>query len=58
MEHDVVSSVFQAREIYMKEDEEGDIITGLQQKTNYGRPHWDNIFAELGRRHPGYMRQK
>eukprot|EP00118_Oscarella_pearsei_P014512 m.124702 g.124702 ORF g.124702 m.124702 type:complete len:614 (+) comp37853_c0_seq2:60-1901(+) len=42
-----------AREIYMKEDEEGDIITGLQQKTNYGRPHWDNIFAELGRRHPG-----
>eukprot|EP00834_Sanchytrium_tribonematis_P003902 NODE_169_length_14535_cov_0.769881.p4 type:complete len:573 gc:universal NODE_169_length_14535_cov_0.769881:14350-12632(-) len=29
-----------------------DPITGLQSKTNYGRPNWDNIFANIALQHP------
>ena len=29
-------------------------ITGLRQRTNYGRPNWDSIFADTARKHPGY----
>lgn len=38
----------------MQEESEADVITGLQQKTIYGRPNWDEIFPELARKHPGY----
>ena len=30
-----------------------DPITGLQQKTHYGRPQWNKIFEELAQDHVG-----
>ena len=34
----------QARNIVLHDNEEEDVITGLRQKTNFGRPNWDEIF--------------
>ena len=42
----------QARNIMLHEDEAGDAITGLQQKTHYGRPRWSEIFESISRAHP------
>ena len=36
----------------LHEDEAGDAITGLQQKTHYGRPQWSQIFESISRAHP------
>ena len=36
----------------LHEDEAGDAITGLQQKTHYGRPRWSEIFESISRAHP------
>ncbi|XP_064422719.1 NADPH oxidase 1 [Latimeria chalumnae] len=33
-------------------DKETDIVTGLKQKTYYGRPNWDNEFKILTETHP------
>jgi NADPH oxidase len=41
-----------AQQIYMQEESSVDVITGLQQKTIYGRPNWDEIFPDLARKHP------
>ncbi|XP_072018811.1 NADPH oxidase 2-like isoform X2 [Amphiura filiformis] len=43
----------QAKNIYLQEEEETDAITGLQQKTHYGRPQWDTIFQTIGQENPG-----
>ncbi|CAL8291031.1 unnamed protein product [Lota lota] len=32
---------------------ENDPITGLKQKTLYGKPNWDNEFTNIGAQHPG-----
>ncbi|KAJ8252749.1 hypothetical protein GJAV_G00205140 [Gymnothorax javanicus] len=32
---------------------ENDPITGLKQKTLYGKPNWDNEFNTIGTKHPG-----
>ncbi|XP_061571442.1 LOW QUALITY PROTEIN: cytochrome b-245 heavy chain [Cololabis saira] len=32
---------------------ENDPITGLKQKTLYGKPNWDNEFSSIASRHPG-----
>ncbi|CAL8307920.1 unnamed protein product [Merluccius merluccius] len=32
---------------------ENDPITGLKQKTLYGKPNWDNEFTTIGAKHPG-----
>ncbi|KAK3509883.1 hypothetical protein QTP70_018506 [Hemibagrus guttatus] len=32
---------------------ENDPITGLKQKTLYGKPNWDNEFSTIATRHPG-----
>ncbi|CAL8275668.1 unnamed protein product [Arctogadus glacialis] len=32
---------------------ENDPITGLKQKTLYGKPNWDNEFTNIGAKHPG-----
>ena len=45
----------QARNIMLHEDEAGDAITGLQQKTHYGRPRWSEIFESISRAHPKYI---
>ena len=39
----------------LHEDETGDAITGLQQKTHYGRPRWGEVFESLATTHPKYV---
>ncbi|KAF6019113.1 NOX3 [Bugula neritina] len=41
-----------ARNVALHEEEEVDVVTGLQQKTNYGRPNWDQIFSKTSEDHP------
>ncbi|OXB66562.1 hypothetical protein ASZ78_010841 [Callipepla squamata] len=42
----------QATHIALHYDEKMDVITGLRQKTFYGRPNWDNEFKQLAENHP------
>ncbi|CAK8682628.1 unnamed protein product [Clavelina lepadiformis] len=42
----------QAKTIMVHEEDERDVITGLEQKTNYGRPNWDDIFMKVAQTHP------
>ncbi|KAL5009510.1 hypothetical protein ScPMuIL_011815 [Solemya velum] len=43
----------QAHNIVLNEEEGRDAVTGLQQKTHFGRPQWDKIFPSLVANHPG-----
>lgn len=43
----------QAQNIILHEGDEADPVTGLQQKTHYGRPNWDKIFETLSKNHAG-----
>lgn len=43
----------QATHFVMHHEEEKDVITGLKQKTLYGRPNWENEFKTIARQHPG-----
>ncbi|XP_065179152.1 cytochrome b-245 heavy chain-like [Sycon ciliatum] len=42
-----------AKNIMLHEDESRDVITGLQQKTHFGRPQWRNIFENMAAAHRG-----
>ncbi|XP_062589559.1 uncharacterized protein LOC134251193 [Saccostrea cucullata] len=42
----------QAQNIILHEHEDVDPVTGLAQKTHYGRPNWDKIFQDLAKSHP------
>ncbi|KAF4796339.1 Cytochrome b-245 heavy chain [Turdus rufiventris] len=42
----------QATHIALHCDDKMDVITGLRQKTCYGRPNWDNEFKQLAENHP------
>ncbi|XP_066227817.1 NADPH oxidase 3 [Saccopteryx leptura] len=42
----------QAFHIALHWDGNADVITGLQQKTSYGRPNWNNEFRQIAYRHP------
>lgn len=42
-----------ARNIILHDDKEEDVITGLRQKTNFGRPNWDDIFRQTAVKHKG-----
>jgi len=42
----------QARNIALHEGSDRDVITGLQQKMNFGRPNWDQIFKGVADSHP------
>uniref|UniRef100_A0A672UF52 NADPH oxidase 3 n=1 Tax=Strigops habroptila TaxID=2489341 RepID=A0A672UF52_STRHB len=42
----------QATHIALHYDDKMDVITGLRQKTCYGRPNWDNEFKQLAENHP------
>lgn len=42
-----------AKQIMMYDTEGGDPITGLQQRTHYGKPSWESIFDQLSLAHPG-----
>ncbi|XP_072499864.1 NADPH oxidase 3 isoform X2 [Notamacropus eugenii] len=41
-----------AAHIALHWDENTDVITGLKQKTFYGRPNWNNEFRQLAYNHP------
>ncbi|OWK55144.1 NADPH oxidase 3 [Lonchura striata] len=43
----------EATHIALHCDDKMDVITGLRQKTCYGRPNWDNEFKQLAENHPG-----
>ncbi|XP_053242911.1 cytochrome b-245 heavy chain isoform X1 [Podarcis raffonei] len=43
---------FQAAHFMVHHDEEKDVITGLKQKTLYGRPNWENEFKTIASQHP------
>ncbi|ELW65804.1 Cytochrome b-245 heavy chain [Tupaia chinensis] len=42
----------QASHFAVHHDQEKDVITGLKQKTLYGRPNWDNEFKTIASQHP------
>ncbi|XP_044302058.1 NADPH oxidase 3 [Varanus komodoensis] len=42
----------QAAHIALHHDEKVDVITGLRQKTFYGRPNWDTEFKQIAENHP------
>ncbi|XP_067401403.1 cytochrome b-245 heavy chain isoform X2 [Emydura macquarii macquarii] len=42
----------QATHFTVHHDEEKDVITGLKQKTLYGRPNWDNEFKTIASQYP------
>jgi len=42
-----------ARNIVLHDGDTEDVITGLKQKTNYGRPNWDSIFQTAAQTHAG-----
>ncbi|XP_002715014.3 NADPH oxidase 3 [Oryctolagus cuniculus] len=42
----------QALHIALHWDENTDVITGLKQKTFYGRPNWDDEFKQIAYSHP------
>uniref|UniRef100_A0A8C6ZYE2 NADPH oxidase 3 n=1 Tax=Nothoprocta perdicaria TaxID=30464 RepID=A0A8C6ZYE2_NOTPE len=42
----------QATHIALHHDDKMDVITGLRQKTFYGRPNWDTEFKQLAENHP------
>eukprot|EP00794_Sanderia_malayensis_P000504 gene504-1151_t len=41
----------EARNIALHEGSDRDVITGLQQKMNFGRPNWDQIFKSVADKH-------
>ncbi|XP_071820031.1 NADPH oxidase 2-like isoform X2 [Apostichopus japonicus] len=43
----------QAKHLYLQEEQEIDAITGLRQKTNYGKPMWDSIFKHIAEENKG-----
>ncbi|KFO05454.1 Cytochrome b-245 heavy chain, partial [Balearica regulorum gibbericeps] len=43
----------QATHFVVHHEEEKDVITGLKQKTLYGRPNWENEFKTIAGQHPG-----
>ncbi|MGH0168538.1 UNVERIFIED_CONTAM: hypothetical protein FKN15_057817 [Acipenser sinensis] len=43
----------QAAHFTVHHEEENDPITGLKQKTLYGRPNWENEFKTIAGNHPG-----
>ncbi|PIK50845.1 hypothetical protein BSL78_12270 [Apostichopus japonicus] len=46
-------SLSQAKNIYLQEEQELDAVTGLMQKTHYGRPRWPANFAKIAQENQG-----
>lgn len=44
-------SARQARAIALSDEGDRDVITGLEQKTNFGRPNWDEVFQRITSQH-------
>lgn len=45
-------SFCQAAHFRVHHEAENDPITGLKQKTLYGKPNWDNEFTHIESKHP------
>lgn len=45
-------TIIQATHIALHDDEKVDVITGLRQKTFYGRPNWETEFKHIAENHP------
>uniref|UniRef100_A0A8C7XGJ5 NADPH oxidase 2 n=1 Tax=Oryzias sinensis TaxID=183150 RepID=A0A8C7XGJ5_9TELE len=43
----------EAAHLRVHHEDENDPITGLKQKTLYGKPNWDNEFTNIASTHPG-----
>ncbi len=46
--------MFQADDLHTHSDDIYDRITGLRDKTYFGRPNWDQIFSKVAQAHQGY----
>ncbi|XP_039270448.1 NADPH oxidase 2-like [Styela clava] len=46
-------TVGQGKEIFIHDEDQHDVITGLRQKTQFGRPNWDEIFTKIANTHSG-----
>ena len=45
--------MFQARNIMVRDERQNvDVITGLKQKTHFGRPEWTDIFKKIANDNP------
>lgn len=42
----------QADHVMVHSDQDKDVVTGLKQKTNYGRPDWNKEFEEVRKENP------
>ncbi len=42
-----------AAHLRVQYEAENDPITGLKEKTRYGKPNWDNEFSAIATQHPG-----
>ena len=42
----------QTGQVGIRFDEDTDVVTGLKQKTNYGRPVWDKEFEQVRKENP------
>ena len=49
----IIWYLFQALNIVTHEEDVYDVITGLKQKTFYGRPNWDDVFANVASENAG-----
>lgn len=47
----------QAAYFWGQHEAENDPITGLKQKTKYGKPIWVDEFRAIGANHPEYVQQ-
>lgn len=45
-------SASQAKTIFVHDEDNVDVITGLEQKTMFGRPNWNEIFTNIATTHP------
>lgn len=45
-----------AKAIVLHDEDTYDAVTGLHQKTHYGRPNWDQIMPNIAKDHTGYVR--
>lgn len=41
-----------ARQVWVHDEEEADVVTGLKQKTHFGRPVWDKEFEQVRKENP------
>lgn len=54
--NEIYSLVFgQAAHFRVHHEAENDPITGLKQKTLYGKPNWDNEFNNIAAKHPRWQ---